>query len=59
MVCQLQVELCYKTSATMMQYTQYCDARGIMNKAIGAWIKENNVSFSAAYQQAFAAQHQA
>jgi hypothetical protein len=51
----VQVELCYKTSATMMQYGQYCDARAVMNEAIGGWITHHDVTFSAAYQQAFAA----
>lgn len=54
----MQVELCYKTSATMMQYSRYCDARAIMNKAIGAWVKDQGVAFSAAYQQAFCARTQ-
>lgn len=49
----LQVELCYKCGATMMQYGRYCQARACMNETIGAWIEEHAVSFSAPYQRAF------
>lgn len=52
-VHMVQVEMCYKTTTTMMQYSRYCEARAMMNETIGAWIEEHGVSFSAPYQQAF------